>query len=230
MRSISSSTIHSVRIARFSTEVKAWPNSNPCARSNTPAARASSRPCAVRSTSVQPVKRFSRFQALWPWRTKTSRLCTRPSSALDQPAQRPHGDRDRREVGAAGRAHLAHHAADAGDGCRRRLRSSPQPARARRRGPCRRARGPRAGAAAGTAPRAARPARPPASGRRPASARSGPAASRARARRRGRNRPWRCGRSPLRRNSAISTMSTPAWTAPRLATRRETFGGTPACE
>ncbi len=37
-----------------------------------PAARASSTPCAERSTSVQPVKRFSRFQPDSPWRSRTS--------------------------------------------------------------------------------------------------------------------------------------------------------------
>src|SRR5512144_1168467 len=37
-----------------------------------PAARASSRPASVRSTSVQPVKRFSLFHWLSPWRRSTS--------------------------------------------------------------------------------------------------------------------------------------------------------------
>ena len=37
-----------------------------------PAARASSTPLAVRSTSVQPVKRFSWFHVLSPWRSSTS--------------------------------------------------------------------------------------------------------------------------------------------------------------
>jgi len=33
---------------------------------------ASTRPCPERSMSIQPVKRFSRFQMLWPWRSSTS--------------------------------------------------------------------------------------------------------------------------------------------------------------
>ncbi len=36
-----------------------------------PACMASLRPCSVSSTSVQPVKRFSRFQGLCPWRSST---------------------------------------------------------------------------------------------------------------------------------------------------------------
>src|SRR5215472_6187935 len=39
---------------------------------NRPAARASSTPCSLRGTSVQPVKRFSRFQVLSPWRRRIS--------------------------------------------------------------------------------------------------------------------------------------------------------------
>src|SRR5882672_5181230 len=44
--------------------------------SNSPAARASSRPASVKSTSVQPVNRFARFHSLSPWRRRTS-LCMR---------------------------------------------------------------------------------------------------------------------------------------------------------
>ena len=44
----------------------------PSALSSRPASRASCRPCSVRSTSTQPVKRFSRFQMLWPWRRSSS--------------------------------------------------------------------------------------------------------------------------------------------------------------
>ena len=40
--------------------------------SSRPASRASSRPLSERSTSVQPVKRFSLFQVLSPWRSRTS--------------------------------------------------------------------------------------------------------------------------------------------------------------
>src|SRR6185295_17880610 len=42
--------------------------------SRRPASAASSRPRSVRSTSVQPVKRFSLFQVLSPWRSRTT-LC-----------------------------------------------------------------------------------------------------------------------------------------------------------
>src|SRR5690606_32478498 len=42
------------------------------ARSSSPAAIASATPCSVRSTSHHPVKRFSRFHWLWPWRTRIS--------------------------------------------------------------------------------------------------------------------------------------------------------------
>ncbi len=70
--SISSSEIHSVRIARFSTDVNAMSNGIPSAFSSLPASWASSNPCFERSTSIQPVNRFSRFQMLWPWRSRTS--------------------------------------------------------------------------------------------------------------------------------------------------------------
>ena len=33
---------------------------------------ACARPASVRSTSTHPVKRFSRFHVLWPWRSSTS--------------------------------------------------------------------------------------------------------------------------------------------------------------
>src|SRR5690349_17602895 len=38
-----------------------------------PASRASSTPLGLSGTSCQPVKRFSRFQVLWPWRNSTRR-------------------------------------------------------------------------------------------------------------------------------------------------------------
>src|SRR5215469_12360834 len=72
MRSSSSSMIHSVRMARFNTEVKAMSAPRCSLMSSWPAWIASSRPCADRSTSVQPVNRFSTFQMLWPWRTRIS--------------------------------------------------------------------------------------------------------------------------------------------------------------
>ena len=63
--------IHCVRIARFNTEVNTTSGSSRALISSRAAARASSYPRGVRSTSTQPVKRFSRFQMLWPWRTST---------------------------------------------------------------------------------------------------------------------------------------------------------------
>src|SRR5262249_4374500 len=51
---------------------------------NCPAARASSRPASVRSTSVQPVNRFSRFHSLSPWRRRTS-LCMGWKGAMKTP-------------------------------------------------------------------------------------------------------------------------------------------------
>ena len=62
MRSISSSAIQSVLIARFNTDVKAMSNWNPSFASSSPAVRASRSPFSVSPTSVQPVKRFSWFQ------------------------------------------------------------------------------------------------------------------------------------------------------------------------
>ena len=54
----------------------------PSASAARPAAVASSTPFGERSTSVQPVKRFSRFQVLSPWRSRTSvYIGSRPSVA-----------------------------------------------------------------------------------------------------------------------------------------------------
>ena len=52
-------------------EVKVMSKSSPRSRISTPAAFASATPLSVTSTSHQPVKRFSRFQADWPWRMRT---------------------------------------------------------------------------------------------------------------------------------------------------------------
>src|SRR5262245_29486413 len=46
-------------------------NVNPSALRSSPARLASALPCSERSTSVQPVKRFSLFQMLSPWRSST---------------------------------------------------------------------------------------------------------------------------------------------------------------
>src|ERR1700722_17907940 len=72
MRSISSRMIHSVRMARFRTEVNATSMAMFSRRRSRPPSAASRCPVAVKSTSVHPVKRFSRFQMLWPWRTRMS--------------------------------------------------------------------------------------------------------------------------------------------------------------
>src|SRR5580704_797041 len=102
MRSISSSMIHSVRMARFSTEVKAMSTASCSLRSSCPAWAASLRPCADRSTSVQPVNRFSTFQVLWPWRTRISL----PLTSVSQLAHRLDPDGERCEVAGTGGAHV----------------------------------------------------------------------------------------------------------------------------
>src|SRR5215204_3089450 len=66
--------IQSVRIARFRTDVYASSNVKPSALRSLPAACASSFPFSERSTSFQPVKRFSLFHSLSPCRIKTN-LC-----------------------------------------------------------------------------------------------------------------------------------------------------------
>src|SRR3546814_6038864 len=59
-------------MARVWTEVKQRSKSSPLAAISSPASFASLAPRSVRSTSHQPVKRFSRFHADWPWRINTS--------------------------------------------------------------------------------------------------------------------------------------------------------------
>src|SRR5256714_4078820 len=61
-------------MARWRGKVKGGSNSSPPDLSSRPALRASSMPLGARSTSVQPVKRFSRFQVDSPCRSSTS-LC-----------------------------------------------------------------------------------------------------------------------------------------------------------
>jgi hypothetical protein len=70
IRSISSSTSHRVRIARFNTEAKATSNVNPCSFRPRPASCPSSLPRSDKSTSVQPVKSFSLFHPLSPCRKR----------------------------------------------------------------------------------------------------------------------------------------------------------------
>src|SRR6267154_6405306 len=102
MRSISSSMIHRVRMARFSTEVNATSTPTACASNSRPACAASARPLSARSTSVQPVNRFSTFQLLWPWRTRMR--C--PGISIGQLTHRLHADGERGEVARARRAHV----------------------------------------------------------------------------------------------------------------------------
>ena len=71
MRSIWSNTIHCVRIARFNSDVKAMSKLYPCSLSKMPASLAPSLPYSERLTSIQPVNRFSLFQTLSPWRSRT---------------------------------------------------------------------------------------------------------------------------------------------------------------
>src|SRR5215207_7818430 len=73
--------IHSVRMARLSSDVWATSNVYPPSLSSRPASFASSIPLGVRSTSVQPVNRFSRFQVLSPCRRSTSFLMQPPFEA-----------------------------------------------------------------------------------------------------------------------------------------------------
>src|SRR5208337_2996181 len=72
MRSIPSRTSQRVRIARLSTDVKAISKAKPPSFSVLPASIASPLPCSDKSTSVQPVKRFSLFQRLSPCRKRTT--------------------------------------------------------------------------------------------------------------------------------------------------------------
>src|SRR4051812_10458213 len=67
----------SVLMARRSTEVKARSNSKPASCISRPASCASASPCAERSTSFQPVNRFSSFHVDCPWRNRTT-LCKLP--------------------------------------------------------------------------------------------------------------------------------------------------------
>src|SRR5690349_19432799 len=61
-------------MARLSIEVYATSGAMPASRNRLAAWRACSTPCSVRSTSVHPAKRSSRFHVLCPCRTKTK--CT----------------------------------------------------------------------------------------------------------------------------------------------------------
>ena len=72
MLSIWSKTIHSVRIARFRTEVNAKSNWKPSCLRSRPASFASASPFSDKSTSVHPVNLFSLFHVLSPWRKSTN--------------------------------------------------------------------------------------------------------------------------------------------------------------
>ena len=59
-------------MARVSSDVWATSGSRPSLGEQAPGLAGLLFARLERSTSHQPVKRFSRFQALWPWRTSTS--------------------------------------------------------------------------------------------------------------------------------------------------------------
>src|SRR5689334_710519 len=61
-----------VWMARMSTDVCTTSGSRPSFFIARPASRASDTPCSLSGTSCHPVKRFSRFHVLWPWRSSTS--------------------------------------------------------------------------------------------------------------------------------------------------------------
>ena len=102
------------------------------------AARLARRPRSVRSTSTQPVKRFSRFQVLWPWRSSTSVYGTVASVAADASSDTPFWRTRRsvlRNVGSPRRDVVHGQRGPFGDGGR-----DPARARARAEGHARRAR------------------------------------------------------------------------------------------
>src|SRR2546429_8853041 len=93
-------------MARFGTEVNAPWRPTSGASNSRAAGAAWARPESARWTSVQPVNRFSRFQVLWPWRTRMSF----PGISAGQLAHRPPADRQRGEVARARRAHVGERA------------------------------------------------------------------------------------------------------------------------
>src|SRR5690606_10024107 len=70
--SSASRAIQPVRMARVRTDVNDTSKVKPPSSSRRPAVRASSSPRSLRSTSVHPVNRFSRFHVDSPWRSNTS--------------------------------------------------------------------------------------------------------------------------------------------------------------
>src|SRR5258705_1762410 len=75
-------------MARFNTEVYAQSKTKPASLSTSPARFASSTPRRVRSTSVQPVKRFSMFQTDSPWRNRTTLYMGASRAALVRAARK----------------------------------------------------------------------------------------------------------------------------------------------
>src|SRR4051812_7067143 len=67
-------------MARRRTEVKARSNVSPASFIRRPASCASLTPFSERSTSFQPVNRFSLFHSLSPWRTRTTLCMELPQS------------------------------------------------------------------------------------------------------------------------------------------------------
>src|SRR5438128_11410615 len=71
-------------MARLRTDVYATSKEKPSA-SCRPAARASSMPVGLRSTSVHPVNRFSLFHVLSPWRNNTSVFTLSKDNPVHEP-------------------------------------------------------------------------------------------------------------------------------------------------
>src|SRR3954454_6707700 len=65
-----------VVIARRNSEVCTTSGVSPASASCCPPRSASARPASLRGTSTQPVKRFSAFQTLSPWRSRTRVVTT----------------------------------------------------------------------------------------------------------------------------------------------------------
>src|SRR5215468_8789828 len=103
-------------MARVSTEVNARSNAKPLARRSSAAVFASARPLSVRSTSVQPVNRFSWFHVDSPCRSRTTLYISLASNLSGRAAAERGGPRGE--------------ASDLGPVARvdRRLRRQPRPA------------------------------------------------------------------------------------------------------
>ena len=84
--------------------------SMPAAAISSPPFLACASPSAVRSTSTQPVKRFSRFHWLWPWRSRTSVGIGLPSEIRGMSARAKASPRQRQARKHAGKRSVKAHA------------------------------------------------------------------------------------------------------------------------